>query len=135
MANQLNSQIVLDGRENSVIKINGILDTSDLAQTVIADPATLSDIGPFVGLKATGLRIKRLDYNVEDTLAAYLYWDATAPVFIGQFAGRGLYNFMDVGGLQNNAGAGKTGKILLATQGWATSAILSFTLTLYLGKQ
>ena len=135
MANAVTTQILLDGPRNTVIKVVGVLDTSDQAQMVIADPATLCGIDNTGALKAAKLAINRIVLNVEDSLDVYLYWDATTPVLIDQFAGRGHQEFQKVGGLWNNAGAGVTGKILLATQGWSAGAILSFSLELELYKQ
>ena len=136
MANVIAVQTLVDGRENCVLKIYGALDTSDVTSPlVIADPAILSDLGPYAGLKASNLRIKKVMYDVEDTLAITLSWDATAIMPIEQYTGAGHKEYKDFGGLQNNAGAGKTGKIVLTTQGWATSAILTFTIELWLGKQ
>ena len=134
MANVVTTQILLDGPRNTVIKVVGVLDTSDQASMVIADPATLAGIDNTGLLKAQKLVIKRLSHNVEDSLAVYLNWDATAPVQIDMLTGRGHQDFQKVGGLWNNAGAGVTGKILLSTQGWVVAAILSFTLELELIK-
>ena len=136
MANIVNTQTLEDGQENTIIRITAILDTADLPNTtVLVDPALLSDIGPFAGRKATQLRLKKCIFDVEDSLDVRLYWDATTPVYFEDYVGRGVNDYRDAGGLQNNAGAGKTGKILIETQGWVAAAKLEFTLTLYLGKQ
>ena len=136
MANIVNTQTLEDGPENTIIRVTAILDTADLASTtVLADPALLSDIGPYAGRKATQLRVKQIIFDVEDTLDVRLYWDATTPVLFEDLVGRGINDYHNVGGLQNNSGAGKTGKIMIQTQGWVAATILEFTLTLYLGKQ
>jgi len=135
MANVVSTQILLDGPRNTVIKVVGVLDTSDQASMVIADPATLCGIDNTGAVKAAKLAINRIVLNIEDGLAVYLNWDATTPVLIDQFTGRGHQEFQKVGGLWNNAGAGVTGKILLSTQGWAIGAFLSFSLELELYKQ
>jgi hypothetical protein len=128
-------QILVDGRENTVIKLQGVLDTADIGSTTVADPATLSDMGPFAGMKASQLRIKRIQYSIEDSLSVNLFWDATTPLLIEELTGRGQMDFTQFGGLQNNAGAGKNGKITYTTQGWAATAVVSFSLILELGKQ
>lgn len=135
MANILNIQTLEDGNENTIIRVTGILDTADLTQQVLVDPALLSDIGPFAGRKATQLREKKVIFDVEDGLDVRLYWDANTPVYFEDLVGRGVNDYRDAGGLQNNAGVGKTGKILIQTQGWVTPQIMEFSLTLYLGKQ
>lgn len=137
MANILNFQTLEDGNENTIIRLVGELPASggNVTSTVFVDPALLSDIGPFTGRKATQLRVKKVAFDVEDTLAVQFFWDATTPVLFEECVGRGIHDYKDAGGLQNNAGAGKTGKITFVTEGWVTNADLVFTITLYLGKQ
>ena len=135
MANIADIQILTDGPRHTVVRLAGILDTADIAITDLLDPALRSDIGPFMGMKAAQYRIDRINYEVEDTLALNLFWNATANVLIASFVGRGIIDAQPYGGLQNNSGAGKTGKIQYSTQGWAVSGILSFTLILECSKQ
>lgn len=135
MANSVSTQILEDGPRNTIIKVAGVLDTSDLASTVIADPATLFGMDNTGNVKAAKLKIKRIVHNIEDGLACNLLWDATTPVLIEALTGRGDMKLQDFGGLVNNAGAGVTGKINLTTQGWSAGAILSFSLVLELTKQ
>ena len=135
MANSVTFQTLMDGPRNTIIKCVGILDTSDLAVTDFVDPATLSAINPSAyQALATAVAIKRIDYSVEDGLEVQLFWDATADVIIGVFNGREEEDFTKIGFLQNNAGAGKTGKIQIATQGWTTGS-RAFTVVLHLIKQ
>jgi hypothetical protein len=138
MANLFAVQTLLDGPRNVVVKVTGVLDTSDLASTTVIDPATLSAIGAF-GTLPTKVRIDMIEYNIEDTLSVNLFWDATVPVLTGEFVGRGSQKYNHFGGLLNNAGAGVTGKITATTTttGTAISAtnILSFTLFITLVKQ
>jgi hypothetical protein len=135
MANVTSIQTLVDGQKNVVIKVDGYLDTSDVALATLLDPATLSAIDN-EGHLATKLRIDKIVYDVEDTLAVNLFWDATADVSIWHLAGRGKLEFdRKYGGLQNNAGAGVTGKILYSTQGWAASGLLSYSFTLECTKQ
>jgi len=128
MANVFNTQVVLDGPRNVVIKVDGILDTSDIAATAIIDPATLAGIDYTGTQKASKLRLKEVTYIVEDSLAVNLFWDATVPVLLQSYTGRGDVCYDDFGGLPNNAGAGVNGKVLLSTEGWV--GILSFSLVL-----
>lgn len=132
MANIVNTQIIIDGPRNTVVKVAGILDTSDVALAPIIDPATLVGIDNTGTLKAATFRVIGLNYNVEDGLEVRLYWDATAPTLIEALTGRGALppSCQAYGGLTNNAGAGKTGKISLSTSGWATVKSFSFILEL-----
>lgn len=135
MANSVNTQIIQDGPRNVVVKVEGILDTSDLASTVIVDPAILTGMDNTGTLKALGLIVDRIQFSVEDLLECRLAWDATTPQRMVELAGRGTEKYERFGGLTNNSGAGRTGKILLSTQGWVAAAVLSFTLILTLKKQ
>ena len=135
MANSVNYQTIQDGPRNVVVKIEGILDTSDLASTVAVDPSTLAGMDNTGLVKALDLIVDRIQFSVEDTLEVRLAWDATTPVRMVELQGRGTEKYERFGGLYNNSGAGRTGKILISTEGWAAAKILSFTIILTLKKQ
>ena len=135
MANAFSTQILSNGPRNAVIKITGILDTSNLASTVAVDLATLSPIVPGTSTtQPAAVCIHHIDYSISDQLEVQLAWDATTDEVIMPLAGRGRLMFKDFGGLQNNAGAGKTGNINILTTGWA-SGIQVFSVVLELVKQ
>lgn len=123
MANQVNIQTIIDGPRNTVIKVAGVIDTSDVAYTIIANPATLQGIDWTGSIKAATFILKKINYNVEDLLSLNFYWDATTPQFIEELAGRGQAKYFEFGGLTNNAGAGKTGSIGFSTKGWASTSV------------
>lgn len=199
MANTLSTQLLVDGPRNVVVKLEGVLDTSDFGAStsltsaatttgspsitfasntvllpgqfisgtgiptgtyvlsvesataatlsanatatntgltltvsagglVILDPAKLSAIDNATGQLATKLRIDQISFNIEDTLAINLLWNATTQKRIEQLTGRGKMKYHHFGGLTNNAGTGVDGKILASSQGWATSAVLAYSL-------
>jgi len=132
MANAYATQIIVDGPRNAIVKITGILDTSNQAQTLAIDLTTLTQGS--TQLKPNAACIHHIDYSITDQLEVQLSWDATTQVVIMPLAGRGRMSFKDFGGLQNNAGAGKTGNINILTTGW-TSGIQVFTVVLELVKQ
>ena len=127
MANSVTTQILEDGARNAIVKITGVLDTSNVSVTTYIDPANFSPV-------PTQFRIDHIDYSVSDQLEVQLQWNATSNVTIMPLAGRGKLSFWNFGGLQNNAGAGKSGKIDLLTTGW-TSGTQVFSLVLELVKQ
>ena len=136
MANSTTIQILEDGAAHTVIKLEGVLDTSDVSSTVVVDPAAQSSVDPTGSnyLKATKYKLDKIIHNIEDGLAVNLFWDATTPVRIEELTGRAKVDYRDFGGLQNNAGAtGFTGKVTYTTEGW--SGIKSFSVILYLTKQ
>ena len=145
MANSTSIQILEDGAVRTVLKLEGVLDTSDISSTVVVDPAVQSSVDPTGSnyLKASSYRISKIIHNIEDGLSVNLFWDATSPVRIEELTGRAKVDYRDFGGLQlkgstgtaNTAPAGATGKILYTTEGWAATKILSFSLIIYLAKQ
>jgi hypothetical protein len=109
-----------------------VLDTSDQASITVLDPALqfIDAINP-----TTQYRIDRLDWSISDPLVIRLVWDATTPVKIIEMAGRGNMWLGGIyGGLQNNAGAGKTGKILGLSTGYASGTV-AFTVIIRAIKQ
>jgi len=136
MANSTTIQILEDGAAHTVIKLEGVLDTSDVSSSVVVDPAAQSSVDPTGSnyLKATKYKLDKIIHNIEDGLSVNFFWDATTPVRIEELTGRAKVDYRDFGGLQNNAAAlGFTGKITYTTEGW--SGIKSFSVILYLTKQ
>ena len=136
MANSVQIQTLVDSERNLVVKLVGLLDTSNVSLTDLIDPATLASVNAS-GLnsqKPTKVAIKKVTYDVEDGLAVNLYWDATADVPIWRFVGRGFVMGEHIGFLQNNAGAGVTGKVLYDTDGYSSGS-LSFSLLIECIKQ
>lgn len=133
MANVTAIQTIIDGPSNVVIKLTGLLDTSDVSLADLIDPAALSAMDNNTGRLSNKLRINKITYNTEDLLAVNLFWDATTDVSIGNFVGRGEMDFTKFGGLIDNSGSGRTGKILYSTTGW--SGVLSFVVILECTKQ
>ena len=136
MANSTTVQILEDGAARTVVKFEGVLDTSDVASMTVVDPAAQASVDPTGSnyLKATKYRIDKIIHNIEDGLSVNLFWDAATPVRVEELTGRGKGDYRDFGGLQNNA-TSPSGKITATTQGWSTGAILSFSVILYLTKQ
>lgn len=137
MANATSIQILEDGAVHTVLKLEGVLDTSDISSTLVVDPAAQSSVDPTGSnyLKASKYKIDKIIHNIEDGLSVNFFWDATTQVRIEELTGRAKVDYRDFGGLQNNAGTGVTGKINYTTQGWSTGAVLSFSVILYLTKQ
>lgn len=132
MANSTSTQVILDGARNAVVKIEGVLDTSDLAYTVFLDPATLAGIDNTGSRKATGFRISKITYNIKNPpLNVSLFWDAGTPARIESLTGNDNTDFRSFGGLVNNA-TSPTGKLGISTTGW--SGISTFSIILELTK-
>ena len=136
MANVTSIQILEDGDRNVVAKLTGKLDTSNVSLSTLLDPATLASVNAS-GLnpqKATSLAIESVTFDIQDGLVVGLYWDADTDVPIWYFSGRDKMNMEFTTFLQNNAGTGKTGKILFDTAGY-TSGTMYFTMVVQCIKQ
>jgi hypothetical protein len=135
MANSVSIQLIEQGARNAIFKLTGLLDTSNEAYNVKILPST-AGINPV----PTQYRLDYLWYSISDGIEVQLFWDATTPTLIGPLAGRGKMDYWNFGGLQNDAGAGKTGGIglsAIALPGATYTAGTPFTyaLTLELVKQ
>jgi len=116
---------ILDGERNAVFRLTGDGDAE--AAVIKVDFSTLFSSKVF---PLRDLRIMKIQGGVSGVVINLL-WDATTDVLaetIGpdQDVDRDYYN---IGGIPNNAGAGKTGDILLTTAGGVGSAY-SLLLTL-----
>lgn len=131
MANSSSVQITVDGPRNVIAKVVLYADTGDFASTLVLDPAALSATQP----PTNQLRIDEIQYSVEDGWYVNLFWDASAQKHITDLAGRGTFLIGGpFGGWQNDAGAGKTGKINLTTTGYSTGTMAA-TFTIHCVKQ
>jgi hypothetical protein len=73
------------------------------------------------GATCTGVTIDRIHF-VNDGMKVQILWDATSNVEAYKLLDtEGYYDFSSFGGLQNNAGSGKTGDILFTTVGHANT--------------
>ena len=136
MANQLNVQIIEQGVRNAIVKITGILDTSNQASTVVVDPVNFSGNAPDNQSNwqhPDHFRIDYIDYSIQDQLEVTLWWAGTPDLPIVPLAGRGRMPFWNFGGLPDNAST-PTGQIKLSTTGWASGTQV-FTLVLELVKR
>ena len=131
MANLYSAQKILDGDRNIEIKVVGVLDSSNLTNEVVVEIDTLNPTRP----PTTQVSIAEIEYSIQDGLVVYLYWEATANKLIAPLTGRGIFPVaIGLTELQNDAGAGKTGDVLLSTAGWS-SGTLAFTIVIHFIKQ
>jgi len=112
MANTLTKQTIFDGQRKVIVKIHIVGDGSGEETT-----ANLIDASSY----SPAFTDERL-VSVTSSLVGFsasLIWDATANVDIVALAEGDTIIDFDVyaGGIANNAGAGKTGDILLQTVG------------------
>ena len=131
MANSTTVQILEEGPRNAVIKVTGVLDTSDVAVTTLLAMATIDQTN--TGKTPTAVRIDDIDYSISGQLTVGLDWHATTNVTAVTLAGSQRMLTERYGGIQNNAGSGKDGAIDIWTKGYA-SGTQTFTLIIKLVK-
>lgn len=109
MANTVTLTTILDGKRNLIKRIDILGDGSgEVSDSVVVDVSAHG---------ATAVAIVK-EYHQLSGFTAALEWDATADTHIMTCAGEGGLNFREIGGpINNNAGDGKTGDILLTTIG------------------
>lgn len=109
MADVVTTQILLDGRKSTVIKFTNVSDGTGETAVLKVDASTLNGA-------PSEVRVEKVWYATQG-IGLQMLWDATTDVLfwlcpINQCA---TVDFHQIGGLVNNAGAGKTGDILFTT--------------------
>jgi hypothetical protein len=124
---------------NATATGSGLTFTLVAGNIVILDPAMLSQIDYATNLNCKKLAIRSILYNVEDLLSVNLFWangaaDAGTAQRIEELVGRGKQEYFKLQPIQNTLTT-TTGRLLLATQGWASTTTLSFDFYMSLMKQ
>ncbi len=133
MSNQTTKQITLDGPRNFVVKLTGVLDTSNVSLT----PAiSLSDaVNNDVRLTLVGFRLDRMEYSIGSGLEVQLAWNATTPQLMTPIAGRGKIDAWHYGGwFPNQQAAGFDGSINLTSTGYPAGTTQNYSVVLELVK-
>lgn len=111
MANDITTQVLEDGLHNTIIKwtLIGANKTGDETDTVVFDASAYKTA-------SIHNKLYKLQYTLVG-ISASLYWDATTNLLLFSLPGNEArtVNFEKYGGIINNAGAGKTGDILIST--------------------
>jgi hypothetical protein len=112
MANSVTTQVLQDGPRFVSVLLTGILDTSNEAKNT---KITLSTLDPL----PADLSLEEIEYSISGSLKVILYWGATSDVPFMILFDCGEFCAEEFGLIPNNAGAGKTGDVKLATVGWS----------------
>lgn len=109
----VSTQILNDGARNATIKFSIVADITELTDALLVDVSALS--GSFTEVKILGIQAGLEGFG------AQLLWDATVNVAALDIPATEDFDqeYRKFGGLINNAGAGKTGNILISTSGAA----------------
>lgn len=134
MANVASTIIYEDGPRSTVLRFDVVLDSSDLAPTVVVNLASQyrDPVGDTIGT----YRVDKIEYEIDDPLTVQLYWGGV-PTLFTNLSGRGRLNpGLRYGGLQNNESTlVRDGRILATTTGYVAASVVAFTLEMWLVKQ
>lgn len=132
MAVTATSQTLFDGERVAIMKFYfTTTDTTGETNVIKVNPSALAASAAGGACDAVSiLKVHALTHGLELQMS----WDATAPVVIETIPQNTQYSmdYSQFGGLTNNAGAGKTGKIVFSTLD--QSAGDTYTVTLEMQK-
>lgn len=127
MSNTLEKQILRDGPRNAVVKVSGVLDTSDLASTPVFSLTDFTNNDR--GMILVGFRVDYISYSVGPNVIAILSWDSNAPQQIAVLQGHDGQDYSHAGGLQpDQSRSGFNGSITLQTRGYVGGSVQAITL-------
>jgi len=132
MAVTATSQTLFDGERKAIMKFYfTTTDTTGETNVVKVNPAALGASSAGGACNAVTItKVSALTHGLEVQMS----WDATTPVVIETIPQNTQYtqDYENIGGLTNNSGTGKTGKILFSTLD--QSAGDAYTVTLEMVK-
>jgi hypothetical protein len=115
MAITATSQTLFDGERVAIMKFYATMSTTENESAVVkVNPSTLTASAAGGACDAVSiLKVTALTHGLE----VQMNWVATAPVVIELIPQNNVYtqDYSAIGGLTNNAGAGKTGSISFTT--------------------
>jgi hypothetical protein len=114
MADAVTSQTLLDGERLAIMKFTNISDGTGETAVTKVNVANLARSGS--GQACTGVTVTKIT-SVCHGLEVRMYWDATVdvPFFLSTINTNYENDFSSIGGITNNAGAGKNGNIVFST--------------------
>lgn len=124
MANTVDSQVLVDGARNAVIKVVIISDGASGEETDLA----VVDVSTLIPVPTT-VTLQKIQYATAGCYAT-LEWDATADTPIALLAAdsEGCIDAKAYGGIHSTAGTGATGDIVVTTSGLGTAGDTLFML-------
>ena len=113
MADAVTTQTIFEGDKTLVMKFTNISDGTGESGVIKVDVATLT---AYQGQPCVAVQIDKV-YAMTHGMEVRLYWAATSPQLIMTIPQNVMntHNYDEFGGIDNNAGAGKTGNITFTT--------------------
>jgi len=114
MADAVTSQTLMDGERVAIMKFTNISDGTGETAVTKVNVANLARSG--FNQACTGVTVTKIT-SVCHGMEVRMYWDATTdvPFFLGTVNTNYENDFSKIGGITNNAGAGKNGNIVFST--------------------
>jgi Ethanolamine utilization protein EutJ (predicted chaperonin) len=114
MADAVTSQTLLDGERLAIMKFTNISDGTGETAVTKVNVANLAKSAS--GLACTGVTVTKITC-VCHGMEVRMLWDATTdvPFFLAAVNTNYQNDFANIGGITNNAGAGKNGNIVFST--------------------
>lgn len=132
MANTVTSQTLVDNEKHCVIKFTNLSDGTAETAVKKVDVSALKAKGDDA---CTEVVVEKIVADVSG-MQVRLLWDATADVACFTVSASGTYDFKDnsgARGLENDAGAGKSGDIMFTTIGASNND--HYSIVLYMRKK
>jgi len=113
MADAVTTQTIFQGDKTLVMKFTNISDGTGESGVIKVNVASLAS---YQGMPCTAVQIDKV-YAMTYGMEVRLYWAATSPQLIMTIPQNVMntHNYDEFGGIDNNAGAGKTGNITFTT--------------------
>lgn len=130
MADAVTSQTIFQGDKQVIMKFTNISDGTGESGVVKVNVANLAK---YQGQSCVAVQIDRI-YAATNGMEVRMFWEATSPQLIISVP-QGVmntYDFDQFGGIDNNAGTGKTGNITFSTVGHSSGD--SYTIILVMRK-
>lgn len=134
MANSTSKQIMEEGWRNAVVKLTGVLDTSDVNLTPAIQLSEFTNNDTRQTL--VGFEVAKIEYSVGvDDLNVLLSYQSNSPEQLANLAGSGKLcpergSYIS----PNREISGYTGNINLQTRGYVPGTVRSYTVILHMIK-
>lgn len=134
MANQVEKQIIEEGPRNAVVKVTGVLDTSDINLVSFISATDFSNNDAH-GLRLVGFRLDAVIYSVGQVLDIILAWNGSVPQLIVPLARSGKIDATADGGfVPDQTKGGYDGSINISSKQFPAGTTQVFSLLIRLVK-
>ncbi len=127
MADAVTSQTIIDGGRSCIMKFTNVSDGSGESAVAKVDVSALASNSR--GVACSEVRVMRISHAIVG-MSVQLFFNATSNVLLMELAesSNGHMDFINFGGIPNNAGSGKDGDILFTTIGHSSGDTYSIVL-------